>query len=320
MSLLGLHHITAITATAQANVDFYSGTLGMRLVKRTVNQDDVSAYHLFYGDRQGSPGTELTFFEWRHIRPAVRGSHTISRIWLRVPLGSLGAWRERLAERVDDQGPVSWGERSALALLDDEGQRVVLVEDDDGAGTEPWEPGTVDSASAVRGLHGVSVTVRDAEQLDLVLTRVLGFDDLGERPSDPGTTVRAYGLGGGGPGRELYVEEWPDGPRGRYGAGGVHHLALRVADDAAQLEWRERIAAVGLHVTEQIDRFYFRSIYFPVPGGVLFEIATDGPGFATDEPLETLGEELSLPPFLEAHRTQIERGLVPLDLPAARTL
>lgn len=319
MSLLGLHHITAITATAQANVDFYSGTLGMRLVKRTVNQDDVSAYHLFYGDRQGSPGTELTFFEWRHIRPAVRGSHTISRIWLRVPPGSLSSWRERLGERVDEHGPEHWGERAALALLDDEGQRVVLVEDDDGEGTEPWEPGTVDSAVAVRGLHGVSVTVREAEQIDLVLTRVLGFEDLGERPSGPGTTVRAYGLGGGGPGRELYVEEWPDGPRGRYGAGGVHHLALRVADSATQLEWRERIAAVGLNVTEQIDRFYFRSIYFPVPGGVLFEIATDGPGFATDEPLETLGDELSLPPFLEAHRTQIARGLVPLEPPPART-
>ncbi len=317
MSLLGLHHVTAITATAQANVDFYSGTLGLRLVKRTVNQDDVSAYHLFYGDLRGNPGTELTFFEWAHIRPAVRGAGTISRIWLRVPTGSLEGWRERLAERVEAGELGSWGERGALALTDAEGQRIVLVEDDGPAGTESWEPGTVDPSAAVRGLHGVTVTVREADGLDRVLTEVLGLGDLGARPSEPGTSVRAYGLGGAGPGRELYVEEWPDGQRGRYGAGGVHHLALRVADSEAQLEWRERIASAGLNVTEQIDRFYFRSIYFPVPGGVLFEIATDGPGFATDESLERLGDGLSLPPFLEPHRTRIERGLVPIELPRA---
>ena len=323
MELGGLHHMTAVTTDAPENVAFYTEVLGLRLVKKTVNQDDVSAYHLFYGDEIGRPGTEVTFFDWPQLRiaPNHPGAGEVSATALRVPgRAALDWWAERLEEfGVEHGGVEERAGRAVLDIADPEGQRLRLV-DDSGAVVEggvPWERSTVPAEFGIRGLAGVRLTVRDLAPTEVVLADVLGFRRAGEYEED-GARVVVFDVGPGGPGTEVHVAVRPDAPRAHLGRGGVHHAAFRVPNDEVHAAWRERLAQVGLGVTPRIDRFYFRSIYFREPGGVLFEIATDGPGFTGDEDPEHLGERLSLPPFLEGRREEIERGLTPIT-PATRS-
>ncbi|HEU4494769.1 MAG TPA: ring-cleaving dioxygenase [Rubrobacteraceae bacterium] len=318
MQLGGLHHVTAVTTEASENVAFYTEVLGLRLVKKTVNQDDVSAYHLFYGDELGRPGTEVTFFDWPHLRiaPNHAGAGEISATELRVTgREALDFWTERLAEfGVDHGGIEERGGRGLIAFTDPEGQRLRLVDDggdDRVAGGIPWEGSPVPPVAGIRGLGAVELTVRDLTPTARVLSEVLGFRKVGEYERGDERAV-VFEVGPGGPGSEVLVVERSEAPVARLGRGGVHHIAFRTPDDEEHAAWRERVRSFGLGVTPQIDRFYFRSIYFREPGGVLFEIATDGPGFATDEDAEHLGERLSLPPFLEPRREAIEAGLEPI--------
>jgi glyoxalase family protein len=320
MELGGLHHVTAVTTHAAENVAFYTEVLGLRLVKKTVNQDDVSAYHLFYGDELGRPGTEVTFFDWPHLRiaPNHAGTGEISTTELRVSgREALDWWAGRFAEHGVRHGGVEKREgRSFIAFLDPEGQRLRLAdegEDPSVAGGVPWEESSVPGEFGIRGLGAVDLTVRDLRPMAWVLAEVLGFRLAGEYENN-GERVTLFEVGPGGPGTQVRVIESPDAPQSHLGKGGVHHVAFRTPDGEEQRLWRERLREAGLGVTPQIDRYYFRSIYFREPGGVLFEIATDGPGFATDEDAAHLGERLSLPPFLEERREEIEDRLEPIPV------
>ncbi|MEW6637938.1 MAG: ring-cleaving dioxygenase [Actinomycetota bacterium] len=316
MELGGLHHVTAVTTRAKENVEFYTRVLGMRLVKKTVNQDDVSAYHLFYADEIGSPGTEVTFFDWPHLRvaPNHAGAGEVSTTELRVRgREALEYWAQRLRDHGIEHGGIRGDGRPHIAFTDPEGQRLRLA-DDAGGGVEggiPWRESPIPPRFAIRGLGAVDLTVREAAPTAWVLVEVLGFR-LAAEHRENGARILVYEVGPGGPGAEVRIVERPDAPWAHLGRGGVHHVAFRVSDAEEQREWRERIRRSGLGVTLQIDRYYFRSIYFREPGGVLFEIATDGPGFATDEDPDHLGERLSLPPFLESRREEIEARLEPI--------
>ncbi len=312
--LSGLHHVTAVTGNAAGNVDFYTRVLGLRLVKKTVNQDDVSAYHLFYGDAVGSAGTELTFFDWPYAGPDRHGSGTISTTALRVPgRATLEWWAQRLKQHdIEHSGIEDRYGRAAVAFTDPEGQRLRLVDDGGAPGGTPWPQSPVPAEMGIRGLDAVRLTVRRLEPTARLLTDALGFRQAREFKGDAGKRIVVFETGAGGPGTEVHVEERPDLTPGSPGIGGVHHVAFRTPDDAQHRQWQRRLTEAGVRVTPVIDRFYFRSLYFREPGGILFEIATDGPGFATDEDPAHLGERLSLPPFLEPKRTQIEAGLQPI--------
>ena len=322
MELKGLHHLTAVTGDPSVNVAFYTQVLGLRLVKKTVNQDDTSAYHLFYGDSLGRPGTEVTFFDWPHVGMSSRGTGVITTTALRVPgPDALEAWAGRLADfGVRHEGIREVGGRASLEFADPEGQRLRLVDGGQIPGDRLWPAGPVPEAMAIRGLHAVHLTVRQAAPSARLLTGLLGFREYGSYTGPEGAVVRQFEAGPGGPGTEVHLEERPELGPGRVGIGGVHHVAFRTPDAAQQEDWRRRLAEAGVGVTPVIDRFYFRSIYFREPGGVLFEIATDGPGFATDEDAEHLGESLALPPFLEPHRARIEAGLRPIRPVAMKLL
>jgi glyoxalase family protein len=307
----GLHHVTAIAGDPQENLDFYTGVLGLRLVKRSVNQDDPGTYHLFYADAEGRPGTDLTFFPWPAMRPAVKGTGHAVEVGFAVPEGSLGWWADRLAEAgaaVDGPGR-RFGD-PVLTFRDPHGLDLALTETADPLETAPWSRSPVPEEHQIRGFSAVRLSVRDLASTEGFLTSVLGFSPAG---TDAGW--HRYGANGGGPGRRVEVREVPDGRRGAWGTGGVHHVAFRVADDAEQAALRERVAAAGRSPTPVIDRFWFRSVYFKEPGGVLFELATEGPGFTADEDLEHLGDELILPPWLEPSRREIEAALPPLEVP-----
>jgi glyoxalase family protein len=316
MQLGGLHHVTAITGNASQNVAFYTKVLGLRLVKKTVNQDDVSAYHLFYGDESGHAGTELTFFDWPLAGPTRPGSGMISAIMLGVRgRDALDWWQDRLDTfGVEHDGIQIRGEdgRAVLALRDPEGQRLELLDDEGKIGGEPWKKSPVPAEMAIRGLYGARFTVRQLERSERLLTEVLGFRRSGSYQLAGQHEVIIFEVGPGGPGAEVHLEVRPDLPFGRSAIGGVHHVAFRTPDDEEHQLWRARIAEAGGHPTQVIDRFYFHSIYFREPGGILCEIATDGPGFATDEDPAKLGESLALPPFLEPHRKEIEANLQPI--------
>jgi len=314
MQLTGIHHLTAISARPRDNLAFYTGVLGMRLVKKTVNQDDVSAYHLFYADGKANPGTDLTFFDFP-AAPERRGSNSISRTGLRVAgENSLGYWRDRLRQaggHTDDVTEVDG--RLTLPFEDGEGQRLVLV-DDGGIGTaSPWEKSTVPMEHQIRGLGPIVLNVHDLGRISMVLTGVMNMRQVRDYAApDAPAQVQVFAMGEGGPAAELHVIEQKDLPVARQGAGGVHHVAFRTPDEEQYHAWTKRLTDIGIGNSGEIDRFYFRSLYFREPNGILFEIATDGPGFATDEPMETLGEKLALPPFLESRRAAIEAGLKPI--------
>ena len=312
MDLTGIHHLTAVTADAAGNHRFYTQVLGMRLVKKTVNQDDVSAYHLFYADGEARPGTDLTFFDWPVARER-RGTRSIVGTGLRVDgEAALVFWRARLTDAKVRVGEiVSRDGRATLDFEDPEGQRLSLV-DDGGAGTAaPWSRSPVEARHQIRGLGPITISVPDLAPTDAVLRTVMGMRPVRSFAADDGAAVEVYEMGEGGAAAELHVAVEPGQAEARPGAGGVHHVAFRIPD-ADYEAWADRLSPVRLPKSGPVDRFYFRSLYFREPGGILFEIATDGPGFATDEPMERLGERLALPPFLEPRRAEIEAGLKPL--------
>jgi glyoxalase family protein len=312
MQLTGIHHLTAISAKPRENLAFYTGLLGMRLVKKTVNQDDVSAYHLFYADGKGRPGTDLTFFDFP-AAPERRGANSISRTGLRVAgEKSLGFWRDRLRQAGAHVGDVVEVDgRLTLPLEDSEGQRLVLVDDGGVGDAVPWEKSAVPAEHQIRGLGPIVLTVHELSRTAFVLTEVMNMRRVRDYAAY-GAHIHVFAMGEGGPAAELHVIEQNDPPMARQGAGGVHHVAFRTPDETEYHAWTRRLSELGIPNSGEIDRFYFRSLYFREPNGILFEIATDGPGFASDEPIETLGEKLALPPFLEPRRAEIEAGLKPL--------
>ncbi len=313
MQLTGIHHLTAISARPRENLAFYTGVLGMRLVKKTVNQDDVSAYHLFYADGEARPGTDLTFFDFP-IPPEQRGNRSISCTGLRVHgETALAYWRARLSDAGVKAGePAEIDGRLTLPFEDPEGQRLMLV-DDGGAGTAaPWSESPVPLEHQIRGLGPIVLTVPELAHIELVLTRVMNMRSARHYVATDGRRVQVYEMGAGGAGAELHVVEDRELPPARQGAGGAHHVAFRTPDEASYEAWAKRLNDLRIPNSGEVDRFYFRSLYFREPNGILFEIATDGPGFATDEPMAELGESLSLPPFLEPRRAEIEAGLKPL--------
>ena len=319
MQLEGIHHVTAVSGNASRNVAFYTQVLGMRLTKKTVNQDDTSAYHLFYGDELGRPGTDLTFFEWADIGSNRPGAGSISTIALGVSgQDALSWWVERFNTfNVSHDGIQKRGPQAQLVLpfRDPEGQRFELVDDAGKIASTPWKRSPVPVEMAINGFYAVRLTLRRLESSAHFLTETLGFRP---RPASSyqmphQTSVSVFEVGPGGPGTEVHIEVDPELPFHRFvGIGGVHHVAFRTPNDEEHRQWRERIARVNPTITPVIDRFYFRSIYFREPGGVLFELATDGPGFAIDEDAAALGERLSLPPFLEPQRAAIEAQLRPI--------
>lgn len=316
MELTGIHHLTAISAAIHENHRFYTQTLGMRLVKRSVNQDDVSAYHLFYSDAKGSPGTDVTFFDWPMPRES-RGTHSITRTQLRVAgAGTLDFWAAQLRDRGVAAGEVAERDgRLVLDFEDPEGQRLSLV-DDGGAGAAfPWERSPIPTKHQIRGLGPIVLSVPDLRPTDLVLQRALGMRPVREyqHPENTGHTVHVYEMGPGGPAAELHVAVQPGMPAARQGAGGVHHVAFRTPTYEEHAAWIERISQLGIPNSGLVDRYYFRSLYFREPNGILFEIASDGPGFAVDEDEASLGETVALPPFLEPRRAEIVANLQPID-------
>jgi glyoxalase family protein len=289
----------------------------MRLVKRSVNQDDVSAYHLFYADAVGSPGTDLTFFDWSMPREQ-RGSRSVTRTSLRVNgRETLEWWVDRFAsEGVRNSGIIERDGRESVDFEDPEGQRLSLV-DDGGAGDPPvpWSASPVPEPHQIRGLGPIVMTVPELRPTDTVLTRVMEMRHAREYSEDGETpyTVHVYEMSDGGPHAELHVAVQPSLERAQLGAGGVHHVAFRTPTEAEYHAWTERLNSFGVRNSGEIDRYYFRSLYFREPGHILFEIATDGPGFSVDEDAATLGEKVVLPPFLEAHRESIVANLKPID-------
>ena len=314
MQLTGIHHLTAISADAPGNLRFYTQVLGLRLVKKTVNQDDVSAYHLFYADGKGSPGTDITFFNWP-AAPEVRGTNSIVRTWMRVNGASLPWWEERLNKAgVKNRGVGVRDGRSTLDFEDPEGFRIRLADDGGAGGSVIWDKSPVPAEHQIHGLGPITISVRDIKPTEAVLTSVLNMRKVREyaHPLLKGETVHVFEMGPGGSGAEFQVSTQSGAAPAQQGAGGSHHVAFRVPTCEDYDAWADRLNSVGIPNSGKIDRFWFRSLYFREPNGVLFELATDGPGFATDEPLDKLGETLVLPPFLEGRRRGIEKGLVPL--------
>jgi glyoxalase family protein len=303
----GIHHVTAIAGDPIKNFDFYTRDLGLRFVKKTVNFDDPSTYHFYYGDENGSPGTILTFFPWAGAQAGRRGVGETHQTAFRVPIGSLGYWTQRFIEKGIPHEALEkrFGER-VLPFTDPDGMTLALV-GVAGAENEPgWSNDDVPSEHAIRGFHGVTLLLDSAEKTAAILTDVFGFREVARE----GSVIRLAAAGDAN-GSVVDVYEATGFLRGHQGRGSVHHIAFRATDDAQQAQMAEKlIRAHGQRPTEQKDRNYFRSIYFREPGGVLFEIATDIPGFAVDEPVETLGRDLKLPKFLEPHRKEIE-GVLP---------
>ena len=313
MQLTGIHHLTAISARPRDNLAFYTDLLGMRLVKKTVNQDDVSAYHLFYADGNANPGTDLTFFDFP-AAPEQRGANSISRTGLRVAgEKSLGFWRDRLKQASGHTGEiVEVDGRLTLPFEDGEGQRLVLVDDGGKGSASPWQHSPVPAEHQIRGLGPIVLTVHELSRTVFALTEVMNMRRVRDYAAH-GADIHVFAMGEGGPAAELHVIEAKDLPVARQGAGGVHHVAFRTPDETQYHAWTRRLTELRVPNSGEVDRFYFRSLYFREPNGILFEIATDGPGFATDEPLDKLGEKLALPPFLESRRAEIEAGLKPIE-------
>ncbi|WP_271897181.1 ring-cleaving dioxygenase [Candidatus Phyllobacterium onerii] len=315
LQLTGIHHLTAVTANAPENLRFYTQTLGLRLVKKTVNQDDTSAYHLFYADGEATPGTDLTFFDWP-VGPESRGTHSISRTGLRVgSKASLVWWKARFTELGVKSGDIAEiGGYDSLDFEDGEGQRFRLINDGGAGASHPWDRSPVPAEHQIRGLGPITLSVPDITNTEAILLHVMNMRKVNTYPSPDGAGhVHVFAMGEGGPAAELHVAVQPDLPAARQGAGAVHHVAFRAPDVQQLHEWTERLNEFRMPSSGEVERYYFRSLYFREPNGILFEIATDGPGFTVDEPLETLGEGLSLPPFLEGKRASIEAGLKPLS-------
>lgn len=309
----GLHHVTAIAGAPQENVHFYAGILGLRLVKRTVNFDDPTSYHLYYGDAAGNPGTIMTFFSWPGAPRGRIGTGQVSATSFSVPEESLGYWTERLVEHgVRFAKPERRFEETVLAFEDHDGLAVEIVARPRVEEGEVWAESPVPARHAIRGIPGVTLSEQSGEVTENILTRLLGFEKVDEEDG------RTRYLSAGSGGSFADVLALPEGAPGETAVGTTHHVAWRAPDDDTEAAWREEIEARGLYVTPILDRNYFHSIYFREPGGVLFEIATDPPGFAVDEDSDHLGDSLKLPPWLERRREEIEQALPPIQLPGHR--
>lgn len=314
MQLSGIHHLTAVSADAPGNLKFYTKVLGLRLVKKTVNQDDVSAYHLFYADGLASPGSDITFFDFPTL-PEKHGNNSITRTGMRVAGEvSLRWWHDRLTKAAVTHGEIVERDgRLTLDFEDAEGQRLALVDDGAKGAAHPWAKSPVPATHQIRGLGPITMTVPDLKSTDLVLTHLMNMKKLRDYPHPESNRdrVHVYQMNGEGLTAELHVAVRPDLAPAHPGSGGVHHVAFRSPDKDYD-DWADRLRTMRIPNSGKVDRYWFRSLYFREPNGVLFEIATDGPGFAVDEPLDKLGESLVLPPFLEGKRKEIEAGLKPL--------
>ncbi|MRG85854.1 ring-cleaving dioxygenase [Salinibacillus xinjiangensis] len=319
--LKGIHHVSALTANAKHNYEFYTKTLGMRLVKKTINQDDPSVYHLFYADERGNPGTDLTFFEIPNAGTTYPGTNSISGTSLRVPNDeSLQYWKNRFEELgVEHDEITAESGRATLAFRDFEQQRLYLVSDEnnDGvSGGKAWDKSPVPQEHGIVGLGPVLLTVSKRENTEKILLDVLGFKHVRTYTSSQihdGKEVHVYETGEGGSGAEVHIVERDDLPRERPGRGSVHHVAFRVENEDELNKWVEYVKQLQIPNSGFVERYYFKSLYFREPNGVLFELATDGPGFEGDESFEHLGESLALPPYFEDQRDMIEARLKPLD-------
>jgi glyoxalase family protein len=314
---LGIHHVTAISGDAQRNLDFYTGLLGLRLVKKTVNFDDPGTYHLYYGDEEGNPGTIMTFFPWQGAPRGSLGTGQIGTTSFSVPPGSLAFWQKRLeAAGLPVESPRSRFDEEVLTFPDPDGLRLELVAHEEALELDPWHDGPIAPEHALRAFFGVTLIERSVEPTAVVLTDSFGYE-AGEASGQRHRFVAA----GGGPASRLDVIVRPDEGFGRVAVGSVHHVAFRIPDDESQDSWRQAALAQGLQVTPVRDRNYFHSVYFREPGGVLFEVATDPPGFAIDESVSDLGRSLRLPAWLEPQRHTLETLLPPLKstTPAALT-
>ena len=306
----GIHHVTAIAGDASRNLDFYTRIIGLRLIKKTVNYDDPGTYHLYFGDETGRPGTILTFFPWAHAPRGRNGVGLTQQTMFRVPESAIGYWAHRFVERgVTHEAIEKRFGQSVLSFTDPDGMSLALVGVAGGETEAAWQGDDVPVEHALRGFHGVRLLLDDAKRTAAILTDVLGFTESGQE--GPVTQFVADGTNVGG---VVEIREAKGFLAGNMGRGSVHHVAFRAATDEAQAEMRRKLVENhGLQATEQIDRNYFRSIYFREPGGIIFEIATDQPGFAIDEPVASLGQSLMLPPFLEGQRKAIEAKLQPLE-------
>ncbi|MDA8018085.1 MAG: ring-cleaving dioxygenase [Thermoanaerobaculia bacterium] len=317
-SVRGLHHVTAIAGDPQENLDFYTRVLGLRLVKKSINQDAPNVYHLFFADGEGTPGTDITFFPWPKQPKAKPGVGQIVEVPLAISAGSLDWWQTRFEELGVAQHAVEerFGERT-LPFDDPHGLRLSLVEISQDRAFVPWQRSPVPQEHQILGLHSIRMWQTELDATDLLLTQVMGFEYV-EEESVWHRFAAAGHEDGGGSGSYVDIRIVPSGIEGNGGVGGVHHAAWRVRDEAEELAVREAIARVGLQPTPVIDRFWFQSVYFREPGGVLFELATDGPGFGRDEDMDQLGQILVLPPWLEGRREEIEARLPHLGPPVQR--
>ena len=311
-TIAGLHHVTAIAGDPQRNLDFYVGVLGMRLVKRTVNFDDPSTYHFYFGDAVGSPGTILTFFPWPGARGGRRGTGEIEATSFSIPAESLGYWQHRLTENgvQSERAAARFGDE-VLRFSDPDGMSLELITSPLTEGVQPWAESRVPAEHSLRGFHSVTAALEGYERTARLLTETFGYQLIQE----VGNRFRFLAAGENGTGKIIDLLCTPDSHRASSGAGAVHHIAFRAQDDAEQRAWHEEIVALGFNVSPVMDRTYFHSIYFREPGGILFEIATDPPGFALDEAPEELGLNLRLPPQYERARAQIEGILQPITVP-----
>jgi glyoxalase family protein len=310
-SLPGIHHVTSITGDVQKCVDFYVSVLGLRFVKKSINQDVPDTYHIYFGDYAGSPGTAMTFFGWPAWPTRRAGSGQVTTVSFAVPADSLDFWAGRLRELDVESSRTSRFGTDALVLADPDGIELELVGDiAPNFGWVPWPNSPVDPDHAIRGFHSVTMTVAEAAATVDLLVNTMGFRKSGQE----GRRTR-FETGNGGQDAILDVVESPEGPEGEESVGTVHHVAWRAKDAAHQAEWREMLVKAGRNVTPVIERYYFKSIYYREPGGILFEIATDGPGFNVDEPIESLGSTLSLPPWFKVRRDELDKTLPPIVVP-----
>lgn len=320
MQLAGIHHVSAITGDAEQNFDFFTRILGMRLVKKSVNQDSTSSYHLFYADAVGTPGTDMTYFDIPMAGKTYPGVSSISNTAFRImSKEALDFWKTRFELLDIEHDEIQErNSRSTLSFRDGEGSRLMLVVDD-GKGVPygiPWEKDDIPEQFSIVGLGPVTLTVRDSKPTAKVLTEVLNFKEVGSYPSTVNgmPDIQVFATGEGGPAAEVHVETRTDLPMERPGRGSVHHVAFRVKTLEEYDQWDDFLRQNGFVTSGKVDRYYFKSIYFREPNGILYELATDEPGFVTDEPLESLGETLALPPFLEPRRNEIEASLRPINI------
>ncbi|MGG3661068.1 ring-cleaving dioxygenase [Bacillus gobiensis] len=311
--LKGIHHVTAITSSAEKNYDFFTNILGMRLVKKTVNQDDIQTYHLFFADDKGSAGTDMTFFDFPGIPKGTHGTNEISKTSFRVPDdAALDYWEKRFDRlEVKNSGIKEQFGKKTLSFVDFDDQQYQIISDENNKGVAsgtPWQKGPIPLEYAITGLGPIFITIANFDHFKEMMEKVLLFKEIAQEDS-----FHLFEVGEGGNGAQVIVEQNVNLPQAQQGFGTVHHAAFRVEDRSVLNEWIQRMQSFGIQSSGYVNRHFFESLYTRIAPHILFEFATDGPGFMGDEPYETLGEKLSLPPFLEPKREQIEKIVRPID-------